>query len=457
MPKATTAAAPTGADPINPAEPAGNTPEPQAVATPAADVQAAVDAALAARAQTNAQIQVLATSVRLSADETAAIVAQNLSLDKAREAILAVVAKRDQENQPVPHVTVSNNTAVLRQDVAKGLMAKAGLIDSKEGNDFTVMSLVDIARVVLQAGGISINGLSNNAIAVQAMHTTSDFPNILADVANKSLRAGYDGYPRTFLPFTRKVSATDFKNINRVQLGEAPALEKVNEKGEYKYGTLGDGKESYRLETYGKIISLTRKTIIDDDLDALTRIPLSFGDAAADLENTVVWGLIINNAKLSDNKGIFHADHNNLGTAGVPSETTLSEGRKKMRRQKAMNGTRNLNLRADFVLAPASLETTFEKLLSAVMATETADVNVFAKKLELITEPLLDDASEASWYLASTPSRIDTIEYAYLAGEEGVFIETQSGFDVDGVKIKAVLDFGAGVIDYRGLFKNAGQ
>src|SRR5690606_5027849 len=156
MPKATTAAAATGADPINPAEPAGNTPEPQAVATTAADVQAAVDAALAARAQTNTQIQALATSVRLSADETAAIVAQNLSLDKAREAILAVVAKRDQENQPVPHVIVSNNTSVLRQDVAKGLMAKAGLIDRKEGNDFTMMSLVDIARVVLQASGISV-------------------------------------------------------------------------------------------------------------------------------------------------------------------------------------------------------------------------------------------------------------------------------------------------------------
>src|SRR5690606_5636178 len=156
MPKATNAAAPTGADPINPADPAGNTPEPQAVATTAADVQAAVDAALAARSQTNTQIQVPATPVRLSADETAAIVAQNLSLDKAREAILAVVAKRDQENQPVPHVIVSNNTSVLRQDVAKGLMAKAGLIDRKEGNDFTMMSLVDIARVVLQASGISV-------------------------------------------------------------------------------------------------------------------------------------------------------------------------------------------------------------------------------------------------------------------------------------------------------------
>ena len=429
---------------------------PAATALQAADVSAAVNAALEARAQTNNQIQTLATSVRLSQEETSAILAQNLTLDKAREAILEVVAKRDEKQQPISHVTVSNNNSLLRNDIAKGLMAKAGLIDRKESNDFSQMSLIDVARAVLVNLGISVNGMNNNAIATQAMHTTSDFPNILADVANKSLRAGYDAYPRTFMPFTRRVSANDFKNINRMQLGEAPALEKVNEKGEYKYGSMGDGKETYKLETYGKIISLTRKTIINDDLDAFTRAPQSFGDAAADLENSVVWGLIINNAKMSDNKGIFHADHANLGTAGAPSETTLSEARKLMRLQKAMNGTRPLNLRSDFLMVPAALETVAQKLMSAIMANATGDVNTFANSMQLIVEPLLDAASATAWYTAASPNRIDTIEYAYLAGEEGVYIETKSGFEVDGIQIKAVLDFGAGAIDYRGLFKNAG-
>lgn len=416
----------------------------------------AVNAALAARTKLNADIEALAKSVRLSATETSAIVAQNLNMEDARAAILSVVAQRDASNQPVPYVTVSNDTSTLREDVAAGLMVRAGLADSKEGNDFTQMSLAEVARFVLQACGISTHGLSNSAVASQAMHTVSDFPNILADVANKSLRVGYDGYPRTFLPFSRRVTATDFKTINRMQLGEAPELKKVNEKGEYTHGTLGDGKESYALETYGRIISLTRKTIINDDLDALTRIPQSFGDAAADLENRTVWGLITKNGKMADNKALFHADHNNLGTAGALSETTLSEMRKMLRTQKGMNADRPLNLRAQYLIVPAALETAAQKLLSAIMATQTAEVNVFANTLELIAEPLLDAASEKSWYASASPSRIDTIEYAYLSGNEGVFIETQSGFEVDGIKIKAMLDFGAGVIDHRGLFKNAG-
>ena len=40
--------------------------------------------------------------------------------------------------------------------------------------------------------------------------------------------------------------------------------------------------------------------------------------------------------------------------------------------------------------------------------------------------------------------------------QDGVYIETRMGFDVDGVEIKARLDFGAKAIDWRGLFKNAG-
>ena len=45
---------------------------------------------------------------------------------------------------------------------------------------------------------------------------------------------------------------------------------------------------------------------------------------------------------------------------------------------------------------------------------------------------------------------------AYLEGQQGAYIETRNGFDVDGVEIKCRLDFGAKAIDWRGLYKNAG-
>ena len=73
--------------------------------------------------------------------------------------------------------------------------------------------------------------------------------------------------------------------------------------------------------------------------------------------------------------------------------------------------------------------------------------------LQVIAEPRLDAASAVSWYMAADPKQIDTIEYAYLEGQEGVYMESRVGFDVDGVELKARLDFAAKAIDWRGFWR----
>ena len=40
-----------------------------------------------------------------------------------------------------------------------------------------------------------------------------------------------------------------------------------------KRGTLGESKESYKVKTYGRVVAITRQTLINDDLDAFTRMP----------------------------------------------------------------------------------------------------------------------------------------------------------------------------------------
>ncbi len=59
-----------------------------------------------------------------------------------------------------------------------------------------------------------------------------------------------------------------------------------------------------------------------------------------------------------------------------------------------------------------------------------------------------------NWFMVADPSQIDTIEYCYLEGQQGVYIETRYGFEVDGVEIKARLDFAAAAVEPRGLQKN---
>src|SRR5262249_2182818 len=157
---------------------------------------------------------------------------------------------------------------------------------------------------------------------------------IVLNVANKQLRSAYDAAPQTFKPFTRQVTAPDFKTIARVQLGDAPSLDKVNESGEFKRGTVSDGKEQYQLATYGKVVAINRQTIINDDLGAFTRLPEMFGRAAADLQSDTVWGIITANAAMGDGTALFHANHANLdGTNAAISVTSLGNARAGMRKQ----------------------------------------------------------------------------------------------------------------------------
>ena len=109
---------------------------------------------------------------------------------------------------------------------------------------------------------------------------------------------------------------------------------------------------------------------------------------------------------------------------------------------------------------PAALEQTADQLIwpiNLAASTVTGVVPSWIQSLVKIVEGRLDaiaSVGATNWFMACDPSQMDTIEYCYLEGQQGIFIETRQGFDVDGVEIKARLDFAAAAIDYRGLCKN---
>ena len=215
---------------------------------------------------------------------------------------------------------------------------------SDHGREYRGLTLLEMGCEMLEAHSVRTRGMSKHerakamleiraatpgdySVRAGGMMSTADFPNVLANVANKTLRAGYQAAPQTFRPLVRVVYLSDFKDVSRVQLGEAPQLEKVNEHGEFKRGKMGDAAEKYRLATFGKIVAITRQILINDDLDAFTRIPRSFGVAAANLESDLVWGQITANPMMGDGKTLFHAGHKNIGTAGAISTDTVGEAR----------------------------------------------------------------------------------------------------------------------------------
>ena len=394
------------------------------------------------------------------------LVKRGVSVDESRRLILDQVAAKSDETRTFPHVSVplgGRDERITRRDaVANALLHRYSptLFPLEDAaRQYRGMTLLELARESLGNAGVNTRGLSRDEVATRALHSTSDFPEILSAVTNKTLRQAYDAYPRTFALFCRQVLATDFKSMHRVQLGEAPQLLEVGESGEFKRGTLGESKESYKVKTYGRVVAITRQTLINDDLDAFTRIPAMYGNSIAQLESDVVWGIITANPAMADGNALFHTTHKNLaGTGTALAVDAVGAARAAMALQTGFDKKTVLNVRPAFLIVPAALELKAEQLVAQnlVPADSSKVVPQSIRTLSPISEPRLDANSATAWYLAASPNQIDTIEYAYLEGQQGAYIETRNGFDVDGVEIKCRLDFGAKAIDWRGLYKNPG-
>jgi len=458
-------------DPTNPAaEPQARAVEtralPQAAPTTPPDTEAIATRAREGERDRVSTIYDLAGRLNLERGFAEDLVKRGVTIDESRRLILDQVAAKSDETRTFPHVSIplgGRDERVTRRDaVANALLHRYSptlfqLDDS--ARQYRGMSLLELARESLTNAGVNTRGLSRDEVATRSLHSTSDFPEILSAVTNKTLRQAYETYPRTFMLFCRQVLATDFKAMNRVQLGEAPQLLEVGESGEFKRGTLGESKESYKVKTYGRVVAITRQTLINDDLDAFTRIPAMYGNSIAQLESDVVWGIITANPAMADGNALFHTTHKNLaGTGTALAVDAVGAARAAMALQTGFDKKTVLNIRPAFLIVPAALELKAEQLVAQnlVPADSTKVVPQSIRTLSPISEPRLDAASPTAWYLAASPNQIDTIEYAYLEGQQGAYIETRNGFDVDGVEIKCRLDFGAKAIDWRGLYRNPG-
>jgi len=376
-------------------------------------------------------------------------------------------AERDSGARTVNRVPAAagNSIGIARamEDAVFHRMASTRPRDIEEHcREFRGMGLLRLAEELLASSGINTRGMAPNEIAERALHTTSDFPALMSNALGRRLRAQYEENQPSYQRWARRApNAPNFKAIDAVQLSAMPDFLKVGESGEVRYGSISDGKVSYALATYGRIIGLTRQLLVNDDLHALDRIVTGYAGSAARLENRTVYGQLTGNGLFPDGKPLFAPEHGNLAAGGATiSATTLGDGRKRMRKQKGLQNE-ELNLAPAYLLVPSDLEQlAYQFTSSNYTPTKPTDINEFRAggrtAVEPIVEPVLDAGSTTAWYLAASNSQVDTVEYTYLEGAEGPQISSRIGFTVDGAEIKATLDFAAAVVDWRGLDKNPG-
>lgn len=416
-----------------------------------------IQAAIAAERRRVAEIRRSVRAAGLDVALADTLEQEGTSIDEARKLIIDKMAEREAAAPTRTHVQVTADESQKRSEcMTATLEARCGLRQwDDQARAYGHSSLMDMAKDALQRSGVNLVGMSKSEIAGRAMHSTSDFPLLLSNIARKSLASAYAAEEQTFRPLARQRNLPDFKPVYELEIAGQITPEPLLEGGEYKAATVQEQQSSWRIYTYGKKIAVTRQLIINDDLDALSRIPQMIGRGMSLFESNEVWKLITSNAAMSyDGKALFHNDHKNQGTGAI-GEAAVSAARKALRNQKDIAGNR-INLRPRFLVLPTALETAAQKFLSPIQPSTTGDVNIFTGSMSLIVEPRLDDASEQAYYVTASPEQIDMIAFGYLDGEAGPQVETVNERDPDGTVIYARLDFGCTLLNHRGFYKSTG-
>ena len=320
-------------------------------------------------------------------------------------------------------------------------------------------SMVELARESLQREGLQANFGDNMELARQAINSTSTFPAIMANLANKSVMVGFNEAETTYQIWAGKGSNRDFKEAARVALSEAGNLELVPEGGQFPHDSLGEASARTKVATYGKLFSLTRQAIINDDLGLFSKIATKYGSAAKRLVNKMVYAQLTGNVKMQDGVALFDNKHGNVaGTGEALSVKAIAKAITAMRRQKGITGDATLNITPKYLVVPPELEMTAYQIVNSTAAVDGVNsgvVNPYKGRFVVVADAELTDPD--AWYLVADASQHDTIEVTYLNGVETPRLETRQGFDVDGIEYKVAFDCGVSALDFRGVFKNAGK
>lgn len=356
---------------------------------------------------------------------------------------------------------------------------------SEGADQFRRMPLMEVARQSLVHQGVDVRRMDEREIFRratamqdqtrasdgQAYLTTGHFANLLLDAVNKTLLKSFMDTRLTYESWVgRGESVPDFKNIYRVRLGEIGNQPTVGENDEYKDVSLSDAKESYRVEKRGSIVSLTWEAYKNDDLGGFSRIVTLQGSAMKRTINRSVYQIFFDNPTLSDGVALFHSSSHgaNLVTSDL-AVSVLDTAYSAMMLQTGLNSDVILGIEPRYLVVAPGISGTAMQLLGstadpAAGGSAAGNSNTHnnygpggARRLELLVEATLAGNDTDSWYLIADSNQIDTVELTFLQGEETPVFEQETAFIQDAVKYKIRQTWGVKAIDYRGLYKSAGN
>jgi len=329
------------------------------------------------------------------------------------------------------------------------------LLEAAWANGYTGRNFRDSRSVLRYAFGRDLQA---------AGFSTVDIGGILSNVANKFLLDGFFSVERTWRNICAVRNVSDFKTVTSYRLIGTDQYELVTPGGELKHGTLGEESYTNKADTYGLLLSVDRRDIINDDLGAITTVPRKLGRGSGLKINDVFWTVFL------DNGGFFKTANKNylVGADTALSIDGLTKAEVAFMDQVDADG-KPIGIMPAVVLVPTALSAMGTQLYKSLEIRDTTAstkypiANPHQGKFRVEVSRYLSNSrytgnSDKAWYLLADPADLPVIEVAFLNGQESPTIETaEADFNVLGIRMRGYHDFGVALQDPKGGVKMKGE
>ncbi|QDT33988.1 phage major capsid protein [Thalassoglobus polymorphus] len=329
------------------------------------------------------------------------------------------------------------------------------LLEAAWANGYTGRNFRDNREVLRFAFGRGIEA---------AGYSTIDISGILSNVANKFLLEGFFSVERTWRNICAVRNVSDFKTVTSYRLIGTDQYELVAPGGELKQGTLGSEQYTNKADTYGLMLAIDRRDIINDDLGAITTVPRKLGRGSGLKINDVFWTTFLANTSF------FTVGNNNYLTG---ADTALSiDGLTKAEvafMDQVDSDGKPIGILPALMLVPTALSAVGSQLFKSMELRDTTASNKYPisnphqGKFRVEVSRYLANSSYTgnsakAWYLLADPTDLPVVEVAFLNGQESPTIETaDADFNQLGVQMRGYHDFGCALQDSRGGVKSKGE
>jgi len=314
------------------------------------------------------------------------------------------------------------------------------------------LGLLQLARECLRLEGHRVDPYSSPMDVIRAAFSVRSFPNLLRESAYRILVSTYETMPPTCLRIARIVETVNFMPHTLARLNAFAQFEPVPPSGAIAQERIGDNGWQVKVDTYGRLFTITHQDVINDDLGAFLAIPQEAARGAIIALENLFWSTVVANPG-----NFFSAANANVVTSAPLTIPNLDRAVERMLAQRDQFG-QPVFVKPSFLVVPVGLKATAENLFTSVRvviagnANRTLpEANTYAGQFEpVVTQYLPTNGENSTWYLVADPATTPAFAVAFLRGQETPIIEeVQPIPQFLGYSVRAYWHFGVALLDHR--------